>query len=300
MPRHHAVLVHNQLSSILKSGLLKAPPPAYSALLNYPPAPTPLRQRTQRPKFDLPVSLRSGSTPDSSSSRYRKVVRTCKPLPIVYAEHDRLRKAFYRDHPFEAYRPVSLVEVADDLSARTLAEPVRRIQADGTLAGPSDLVGPEHWTELRQRTLVPSAEDCVNFAYALYQHHPAGYSLNGAYQVAVSQFRTLRFEHHISTSFARQEAEFFGAQWSQDLLTQQLKNQDRWIKDRDGMDNLKSIQDPLGARATPVLPRTSTGSMLEGNYMVRPPVRKEETFQDGKSYLKEVLRKSKRLEAIQV
>lgn len=337
MPRHHAILVHNQLSSVLKAGLLKSPPPAYTALLNYPPAPTPLRQTLKRSTFDLPKPLRSSPSSTPFKKPFKKIMSTCKPIPIAYVEHDRLRRAFFRDHPFEAYRPKSLVETSDELSRKTTLDPVRRIRPDGTLSGSDDLVGIEQWTELRQRTLLPSAEECVinllffppdvfnspyhrffdrglvieswtrddvvcffgscvDFAYTLYQYHPAGYNLNSAYQIAVSEFRTLRFEAQTSNSFARQEAEYFGARWDQDLLNQQLKNQDRWIKDREGMEKVKSVQDAFGSRSAPVI--STVTSSLGVDQVIHPPVRQEPTFQAGESYLKEVLRKSHRLQSL--
>ncbi|KAH9816932.1 mitochondrial ribosomal protein S25-domain-containing protein [Melampsora americana] len=164
MPRHHAALVHHQLSSYLKTGLIKSPPPSYSALLNYPPTPTPLRQSIKRDEFDLPTSLRSSSSSSKrrnskSTHKFKKLIKTCKPLPIEYSELDQLRKAFFKDHPFEAYRPMNLIENPNELLYKTLKEPVRRIQSNGTLTNESDLVGVENWIELRQRTRVPRSEE---------------------------------------------------------------------------------------------------------------------------------------------
>ncbi|EGG05677.1 uncharacterized protein MELLADRAFT_31030, partial [Melampsora larici-populina 98AG31] len=105
-----AALVHNQLSSFLKTGLLQSPPPSYSALLNYPPTPTPLRQSIKRHEFDLPNSLKSTSKSFKHNHQFKKLIKTCKPLPIIYFEHDLIRKAFFKDHPFEAYRPINLIE----------------------------------------------------------------------------------------------------------------------------------------------------------------------------------------------
>lgn len=61
-----------------------------------------------------------------------------RPMPIVFPE-DEIRRQFFRDHPFEAYRPVFLAE----------GESVQDVR------GPVGL----EWTELRQRTIVPKAEE---------------------------------------------------------------------------------------------------------------------------------------------
>jgi small subunit ribosomal protein S23 len=88
MPRHHSILVHKQISAQLAGGLLKRAPRGYPALVSYPPHPTP----PQDPH-------------GNSHHRKRKLA------PIRFEAKDRLRRAFFRDHPFEAYRPVSLLEL---------------------------------------------------------------------------------------------------------------------------------------------------------------------------------------------
>jgi small subunit ribosomal protein S23 len=49
----------------------------------------------------------------------------------------------------------------------------------------------------------------IQYALNLHQHHKA--PLSQAYVRAVAQFRALRSEHHISTTFAVMEAEYLGA-----------------------------------------------------------------------------------------
>jgi small subunit ribosomal protein S23 len=133
-----------------------------------------------------------------------------RPLPIWYIEDD-VRRQFFRDHPFEAFRPRTLVEGAG-------------IQSSHAVNGQS-------WTRLRQRGRNPSPEEyaifnalpsnyvltssllfnssAIQFALNLHQHH--NFSLSEAYERAISQFRALRSEHHIATTFATREAEIFGA-----------------------------------------------------------------------------------------
>jgi len=70
----------------------------------------------------------------------------------------------------------------------------------------------EVWTRLRQRGRNPSPEDAIQFAVNLYQYH--SHPLTEAYSKAVAQFRALRSEHHIATTFAVLEAENLGAVFS--------------------------------------------------------------------------------------
>lgn len=64
-----------------------------------------------------------------------------KPQNIGY-EEDRVRRQFFKDFPFEALRPVSLVEG-------------REIRSEHEIRGAS-------WTALEQRGSFPSVEEYVN------------------------------------------------------------------------------------------------------------------------------------------
>lgn len=150
MPRRFAGQVHKQTSRFLRSKLLKHEPAWYQAVLEHPPLPLPprapaSRQRsfenysesdpsTARP-YDLPRSIVSATIdPTIASSLSRK------PLPIRYVE-DKLRRQFFKDHPFEAFRPVSIIEKG-------------RIESEHPISG-------AQWTRLRQRGRSPTAEECV-------------------------------------------------------------------------------------------------------------------------------------------
>ncbi|OAV90039.1 hypothetical protein PTTG_06616 [Puccinia triticina 1-1 BBBD Race 1] len=229
MPRHHPILVHKQISAHLQAGLLKQPPRSYPALVNFPPNPTP---HPNQKKKNLE--------------------------PIKFVVRDRLRKAFFRDHPFEAYRPVSLVEE----SAEHLLSKVHR-----------DLSACDR---LDQISCKPSAEDCIAFAERL--HYDRGYNLNQAYKIAVSEFRTLRFEEQIRASFARQEAEYYSTPlegeldeasqvqpetktkddqvWGRDLIKRSLEIQDRFII----QSNANSTRKTLDRSATRSAPSSSSSS----------------------------------------
>lgn len=64
--------------------------------------------------------------------------RNSRPMKVVFPE-DEIRRQFFRDHPFEAYRPRSLAE----------GESIALEKEPSGLA----------WTELRQRSIVPTAEE---------------------------------------------------------------------------------------------------------------------------------------------
>ena len=126
MVRRVASQVHKQASRLLKAGYLKREPAWFQAVLEHPPLPLPARAPPSRSEFDLPRSLKK---PASIAD---------KPLEIAYLE-DELRKQFFRDHPFEAFRPTSLVEG-------------REIEDEHPVRGKA-------WTRLRQRTRNPKSEE---------------------------------------------------------------------------------------------------------------------------------------------
>ncbi|KAF8305001.1 hypothetical protein DL93DRAFT_2066621 [Clavulina sp. PMI_390] len=110
--------------------------------------------------------------------------------PIEYTA-DAVRRQFFRDHPFEAMRAQTLVE------GETIREP-HGVQGKA-------------WTRLRQHGRNPTPEDAVQFAVSLFEHHNTPVPL--AYRLAVSQFRSLRSELHVSAEFALNEAQFYGAKF---------------------------------------------------------------------------------------
>lgn len=64
--------------------------------------------------------------------------RKGRPLKVAY-EEDRVRRQFFKDFPFEALRPVSMVE-GGEIDVR-------------------EKVGGEEWTSLEQRGLYPTVEE---------------------------------------------------------------------------------------------------------------------------------------------
>lgn len=150
----------------------------------YPPLPLPSKTPPIRTDFDH--KQRGPLIEPGQPVKLRRLKP--RPLPIHYIEDD-VRRQFFRDHPFEAFRPRTLVE--------------------GALIDPPHKVTGEAWKRLRQRGRNPSPEDAVRFAVNLHQHH--NLSLADAYTRAVAQFRALRSEHHIATTYAVNEALAFGA-----------------------------------------------------------------------------------------
>ncbi|GAA5888728.1 hypothetical protein JCM6882_002829 [Rhodosporidiobolus microsporus] len=266
--RKAASTVPSTLSRQLKAGFLKTPPPSFYPLLAHPPPPSLVRSFPQRDEHDLPASARRTAAPSDAPARslYQQAkdkldagirltaaedaalldpspsaspsrangqtrrkpprasnTRRPKPLPIVFAE-DKIRKRFFVDHPFEAYRPVSLVE----------GEKIKEVE------GPQ---GAE-WTELSQRSVVPSAEDCIAYIHNLTVAHSV--PITQAYPHGVAQFRTLRAEHELATLSARNQATAFGAHFFGEIdraLAMEEKVLDQW-------ENAREVQAQLQAGTT--------------------------------------------------
>jgi small subunit ribosomal protein S23 len=124
MVRRVATQVHKQAARLLQSNYIRDQPAWFQAVLDHPPLPLPPRAPPSRPHDDAPRTTPAGS-------KYARP-RAPRPLPVCYVEDD-VRRQFFRDHPFEAYRARSLVE--DE-------HPVRG----------------KEWTRLRQRGWTPDPE----------------------------------------------------------------------------------------------------------------------------------------------
>ena len=124
--------VHKQASRLIREGYFKREPAWYRAVLDHPPLPLPAREPAPRTRFDAP-----GAAPLTRPADAKKI----KPLEVRYLE-DKVRRQFFRDHPFEAFRQTTLVEGA----AVQDEHPVRGAE----------------WTRLRQRGRNPSPEECVH------------------------------------------------------------------------------------------------------------------------------------------
>ncbi|EMD41953.1 hypothetical protein CERSUDRAFT_90542 [Gelatoporia subvermispora B] len=180
--RRLASQVHKQASRLLKESYLKKPPAWYQAVLDNPPLPLPAKAPPSRSEYDLPPQALA----ESSKPRPPKV----QPSKVDYVE-DVVRKQFFRDHPFEAFRATSLVE--DDT-----------IEEEHPINGLA-------WMRLRQRGSYPTPEDAVRFAANLHLTH--GWVLSDAYAAAIAQFRALRSEQDTQRLFAAREADHYGVKF---------------------------------------------------------------------------------------
>ncbi|KAI0778423.1 mitochondrial ribosomal protein S25-domain-containing protein [Trametes elegans] len=173
--------VHQQASRLIREGYIAREPAWYRAVLDHPPLPLPAREPPSRTRFDAPERVPLVRPSDS---------KTVRPLPIEYVE-DEVRRQFFRDHPFEAFREKSLVE--------------------GAGVEPEHPVRGKEWKRLRQRGRNPSSEDAIRYAVNLYEHHET--PLSDAYAAAVAQFRSLRSEITIARQVALAEAEQLGMEF---------------------------------------------------------------------------------------
>lgn len=130
MVRRLASQVHQQVSRLMRGDVVKEPA-WYAAVLENPPLPLPPKAPPTRSAFDLKRPKTGG--PNSKLRPYDP-----KPLPVYYLEDD-IRRQFFRDHPFEVFRPVTLAEG-------------QGIQAQSPVTG-------EAWTRLRQRGRNPSPDE---------------------------------------------------------------------------------------------------------------------------------------------
>jgi len=146
MPRKIASEVGSSVSRLLKVGSYSQPPAFYSALILHPPTSTssPSRSSNNRPITDSPTqnptppnlnktfldrknslystiqpndSLQYRQKRDALNSNKRQKAQTPKlnPIPIVYLS-DRIRRQFFKDHPWELAKPRILTEMANKVA----------------------------------------------------------------------------------------------------------------------------------------------------------------------------------------
>ncbi|KEZ46079.1 37S ribosomal protein S25, mitochondrial [Scedosporium apiospermum] len=152
-------------------------PPWYPVLYNIPPAETITRPAA--------VQLR---TPNKKQRRPKNVYR---PQRIEFPE-DRLRQAFYKDHPWELARPRIILEL-DGKDSRLL-----------------------DWSKgVRQPGMALSGECVVQRQLWLMD---SGMSKEEAYDKARKEFYELRQEEEIEKRIAKEEAQYVGAYFGKTRL----------------------------------------------------------------------------------
>lgn len=124
MVRRIASQVHQQVSRLMRANYIRKEPAWYNAVLDNPPLTLPPKLPAPRTAYDVKHVKSTKLRPHST-----------RPLPIYYVEDD-IRRQFFKDHPFEAFRPATLTE-GDRIEA---AHPISR----------------EKWTRLRQRGRNPT------------------------------------------------------------------------------------------------------------------------------------------------
>ncbi|GAA6002615.1 hypothetical protein JCM10207_007594 [Rhodosporidiobolus poonsookiae] len=187
-----------------------------------------IRLTAQEDAALLDPSGQSAAVPTARDTRRKppRAANTKHPRPwaIVFPE-DSIRQRFFADHPFEAYRPVSVVE----------GEKVAEVE------GPAG----QEWTELSQRSTNPSAEDCISYILNLVEAHSL--PLARAYPHGIAQFRTLRAEHETSTRAAQLEAQSFGAVFFGEIdrtLAVEERVLDEWVGAREIQNAMASAGGP--------------------------------------------------------
>lgn len=132
MVRRIASQVHKQVSRLMRAKYIKDEPVWYQAVLQFPPLPLPPKAPAIREDREAALQRRRLS-PSS-----KLVPPKNRPVNIAYLE-DELRRQFFRDHPFEAFRPVSIVE--------------------GGVVEEEHPIRGKDWTRLSQRGKNPSSEE---------------------------------------------------------------------------------------------------------------------------------------------
>lgn len=128
MARRIASQVHQQVSRLLRARYLQREPVWYQAVLDHPPLILPSKIPPSRTAYDKKPERTTGKLHAPST----------RPLPVYYLEDD-IRRQFFTDHPFETFRPRTLVE-AD------------KIADEHVISG-------HQWTRLRQRGMNPTSEE---------------------------------------------------------------------------------------------------------------------------------------------
>lgn len=135
MPRRFASQVHVTVSRLLRSRFIEEPPAWFDAVMQYPPIPTPARAPPTRTLFDA----KDRTAQQKKSAAKHGAWHRPEAQEITYLE-DRVRRQFFKDHPFEAFRTRTLVESNVEL------EDVHGVSG-------------KNWSRLEQRTRNPTPEE---------------------------------------------------------------------------------------------------------------------------------------------
>ncbi|KAG9294212.1 hypothetical protein G9A89_021571 [Geosiphon pyriformis] len=189
----------NHVARLIKGGIYKTPPVWFQVVQTHPPGPSLLRtsgttKQLSETLFKKEISEKF-EAPDTEKPKglsYRKKhtqkklrTRPDQPQPIVYPE-DRLRRRFYRDHPYELLRPRILME--------------KEIPADKVWT--SLLADGEHASEI-------TGESVIQYQFYLMMHE--GLNEQEAYAIACNEFYAIRARQEVEERVAEEQALAFGA-----------------------------------------------------------------------------------------
>jgi len=237
MVKRIASQVHKQASRLLRQRYIKKEPAWFQAVLDHPPLPLPAKAPPPRTPYD--VSINDIKHADGYTAPSKKGTQSTQPRPIeIHYVEDQFRRQFFQDHPFEAFRPVSLIE------GRTIADehPIRGVE----------------WKRLRQRGRNPSPEDAIRYAVNLHEHH--NLSLINAYSATVAQFRSLRAEHHISSAISLLEAESYGISFGPSQVDIVFDKEEKALQTWMGKNNLDAQALAARKRWKAIIERTAAVS----------------------------------------
>ncbi|KAH8928741.1 hypothetical protein BT69DRAFT_1212443, partial [Atractiella rhizophila] len=177
-----------------------APQPLWArAALLHPPPLTYQHKPVPRPPLDLPqthVLVDGLPYPKKYSSR-----KKFRPVKVVHDE-DIIRRAYFRDRPWEGYRTRSLVE----------GEKVGEME---TTAGAwLDRMRDMEVVKLEKLSLKPGPELTIAYALYLHKHSPSPLSLNAAYRKAMDDSNALLVSQSLSSIYSQMEAESYGVVFS--------------------------------------------------------------------------------------
>jgi len=181
--------VFQTASLLLESQSISQAPPWFKTIGSIPPGE--IMTRTQ------PVQHRDSNR----KSRTRKPSKMFKPQLIEY-EEDRLRREFYRDHPWELARPRIVLE------------------NDGKDAQRCD------WSRIQQPGRPLTGESVIQRQLWLLNNVP-GMSNAQAYDVARREFYALRHEEEVERRIAREEASWTGAYFGKSAIDVGMELEDK-------------------------------------------------------------------------
>ncbi|KAK9428687.1 mitochondrial ribosomal protein S25 [Lipomyces doorenjongii] len=184
-PQSDVFEIIKRTSRLLQTGVVTGEPAWFKAVLAHPPSTADAVQRV-----DI-VKLRK-------KHPHLSVKKMMKPMEIVYPE-DRIRKLFYRQHPWELTRPRIVVE-QDALDFQRC-----------------------DWSKLEQEYKGLDGESVVQRTLWLIQKKRL--SQDEAYDIARKEFYSLRVKETIERQTAEEEARMFGAVFSKSYNERGIENE---------------------------------------------------------------------------